>query len=291
MEKCNICPRKCNVDRSDNKGFCGSTDKIKVARAALHMWEENCISGNEGSGTVFFSGCNLRCVFCQNYNISFLNNGWEVSVNELADIFLDLQGQGANNINLVTPTHFVTQIIKALDIAKNNGLNIPIVYNCGGYESVETIEKLKGYVDVFLPDFKYCSSELSGKYSKAADYFEVASKALKKMYEITGPPVFNEKGMLQKGIIVRHLMLPGCIKDSKKVLKYLHDTYDNNIYISIMSQYTPLPHVAKYEELNRKLYPAEYKRLVEYAMEIGIENGFIQEEDVADESFIPEFYE
>ena len=290
MVKCNICPRKCDVDRSRNIGFCGCTENVKIARAALHMWEEACISGNEGSGTVFFSGCNLRCVFCQNHNISFLNKGKEVSIDELAHIFLMLQSQGANNINLVTPTHYTMQIIKALDIAKSNGLSIPIVYNCGGYENVETVEILKDYVDVFLTDFKYYSSELSYKYSKARNYFEVATMALKKMFEVVGEPVFNENGIMAKGIIVRHLMLPGHIKDSKMVLKYLYETYGDDIYISIMSQYTPLPHVAQYKELNRKIYPAEYKRLVEYAMEIGIKNGFIQEEDVADESFIPEFF-
>ena len=289
MDKCYLCPRNCGADREDTPGFCASFNKIKIARAALHMWEEGCISGKNGSGTVFFSGCNLRCVFCQNHEISYENNGKEVSVSELADIFLRLQSVNAHNINLVTPTHFTKEIIKALDIAKSKGLKIPVVYNCGGYEKEETIGSLKGYVDIFLPDFKYVSPVLSKKYSNAEDYFKVAAGALDKMYEIMGKPEFDDNGMMKKGIIVRHLLLPGCIKDSKKVLKYLYDTYKDNIFISIMSQYTPLPHVSKYPELNRKIYPAEYKRLVEYAMDLGITNGYIQEGDVAEESFIPSF--
>lgn len=289
MEKCNICPRKCNIDRTIYKGYCGMDDTLVVARAALHMWEEECISGKEGSGAVFFAGCNLRCVFCQNRNISKNGAGKTITVDRLADIFCELQKKGANNINLVTPTHYTKQIMAALDIAKDKGLNIPVVYNCGGYESIDTIKELKGYVDIFLPDFKYVDKNISKKYSNCEDYFDVAKKGLAAMYEIVGNPQFDERGMMKKGVIVRHLMLPGHVKDSKSVLKYLHETYGNNIYISIMSQYTPLVDKDKYKEIARKLYPAEYKRLVDYAIDIGIVNGFIQEGDVADESFIPEF--
>lgn len=289
MGKCNICPRKCNIDRTIYKGYCGMDDTLVVARAALHMWEEECISGKEGSGAVFFAGCNLRCVFCQNRNISKNGAGKTITVDRLADIFCELQKKGANNINLVTPTHYTKQIMAALDIAKDKGLNIPVVYNCGGYESVDTIKELKGYVDIFLPDFKYVDKNISKRYSNCEDYFDVAKKGLAAMYEIVGNPQFDERGMMKKGVIVRHLMLPGHVKDSKSVLKYLHETYGNNIYISIMSQYTPLVDKDKYKEIARKLYPAEYKRLVDYAIDIGIVNGFIQEGDVADESFIPEF--
>lgn len=289
MEKCNICPRKCNIDRTIYKGYCGMDDTLVVARAALHMWEEECISGKEGSGAVFFAGCNLRCVFCQNRNISKNGAGKTITVDRLADIFCELQKKGANNINLVTPTHYTKQIMAALDIAKDKGLNIPVVYNCGGYESIDTIKELKGYVDIFLPDFKYVDKNISKKYSNCEDYFDVAKKGLAAMYEIVGNPQFDERGMMKKGVIVRHLMLPGHVKDSKSVLKYLHETYGNNIYISIMSQYTPLVDKDKYKEIARKLYPAEYKRLVDYAIDIGIVNGFVQEGNVADESFIPEF--
>ncbi len=289
MEKCTICPRKCNIDREERSGFCGVSWDIKVARCAPHMWEEDCISGTNGSGAVFFSGCNLRCVYCQNYNVSTNALGWTVTAEELADEFIRLQNLGVHNINLVTPTHYTIQIIMSLDIARQRGLNIPVVYNCGGYESVETIKMLKGYVDIFLTDFKYSDNEMALRYSAVKDYFNVAKDALDAMFEITGPPVFDESGLIKRGIIVRHLMLPGYIKDSKKVLKYLHDRFGEDIYISIMSQYTPLPHVKDYPEINRRLYPAEYKRLVEYAIDIGIVNGFVQDMETADESFIPEF--
>lgn len=289
MEKCTICPRKCNIDREERSGFCGVSWDIKVARCAPHMWEEDCISGTNGSGAVFFSGCNLRCVYCQNYNVSTNALGWTVTAEELADEFIRLQNLGVHNINLVTPTHYTIQIIMSLDIARQRGLNIPVVYNCGGYESVETIKMLKGYVDIFLTDFKYSDNEMALRYSAVKDYFNVAKDALDAMFEITGPPVFDESGLIKRGIIVRHLMLPGYIKDSKKVLKYLHDRFGEYIYISIMSQYTPLPHVKDYPEINRRLYPAEYKRLVEYAIDIGIVNGFVQDMETADESFIPEF--
>lgn len=293
LKECNLCPRKCKVDRTlGQRGFCGCTDEIYVARAALHMWEEPCISGEEGSGAIFFSGCSLRCVFCQNFNISNCSVGKKISVERLADICLELQEKGANNINLVTPTHYVTQIIEALTLAKKNGLRIPIVYNTGGYENEETIEALNGLVDVYLPDLKYYDDELAKKYSNAPHYFETAIKAIAKMFEQTGPCRFDENGKIIRGVIVRHLILPGNIKDSKKVVDYLHETYGDNIYLSIMSQYTPMKEFVKsgkYPELSKKLPPKAYDKFIDYCIEKGIENAFIQEGDPADESFIPDF--
>lgn len=297
-EKCNLCPRQCNVDRvNKQKGFCRMTDDIYIARAALHMWEEPCISGEKGSGAVFFSGCQLRCVFCQNNAISTGKAGKKVSVNELAEKFLMLQEQKANNINLVTPTHFVPQIIDALSVAKSNGLVIPIVYNTSAYENVNTLKMLKGYVDIYLPDLKYMDSKASSKYSNARDYFEVASQAIEEMVAQTGKPqffgkdetTFCEEGIMKKGVIVRHLLLPGLKQDSKNVIKYLYETYKNDIYISIMNQYTPLECVKDYPELNRKITQKEYDEVVDYAISLGVENGFIQEGETASESFIPEF--
>lgn len=291
--KCDLCPRKCLTDRAKGeKGICGQTDKLKVARAALHFWEEPCISGEAGSGAVFFSGCPLHCVFCQNENIANGTVGKEISVERLAEIFLELQEKGANNINLVTPGHFVPQITKALDLAKQEGLKLPIVYNTSSYETVETIKRLEGYVDIYLPDFKYMSSALSRKYSHAPDYAKVAKEAIAEMVRQTKEAQFvdgDEDNLILKGTIVRHLMLPGCMEDSKRILKYLHETYGNTIYISIMNQFTPLSNLEKYPELNRKINAEEYDALVDYAIDIGIENGFIQEGDTAEESFIPAF--
>lgn len=291
--KCFLCPRACGVDREiGQKGVCGQTDWLKVARAALHYWEEPCISGKEGSGAVFFSGCALHCVFCQNQNIANGTAGKEISVGRLSEIFLELQGKGANNINLVTPGHFVRQITEALDLARQNGLHLPIVYNTGSYENVETIRMLDGYVDIYLPDYKYRSSRLSEKYSHALDYPEVAARAIAEMVRQTGAAEFaGEPGesLMRRGTIVRHLMLPGHLRDSKDVLKYLHETYGDTIYISIMNQFTPLPHLKAYPELNRRVTEAEYEALLAYADTLGIENGFIQDGETAEESFIPEF--
>lgn len=291
--KCDLCPRKCLVDRKKGeKGICGQTENLKVARAALHFWEEPCISGDAGSGAVFFSGCPLHCVFCQNENIANGTVGKEISVERLAEIFLELQEKGANNINLVTPGHFVPQITKALDLAKQEGLKLPIVYNTSSYETVETIKRLEGYVDIYLPDFKYMSPGLSKKYSHAPDYAEVAKAAIAEMVRQTGKAVFvngDEDNLILRGTIVRHLTLPGCMEDSMQILKYLHETYGDTIYISIMNQFTPLSNLEKYPELNRKITDEEYETLVDYAIEIGIENGFIQEGDTAEESFIPAF--
>ena len=291
--KCDLCPRKCLVDRKKGeKGICGQTENLKVARAALHFWEEPCISGDAGSGAVFFSGCPLHCVFCQNENIANGTVGKEISLERLVDIFLELQEKRANNINLVTPGHFVPQIVKALDQARKEGLTLPVVYNTSSYETVDTIKMLEGYVDIYLPDFKYMSPVLSKKYSHAPDYAEVAKAAIAEMVRQTGKAVFvngEEDNLILSGTIVRHLTLPGCMADSMQILKYLHETYGDMIYISIMNQFTPLSNLEKYPELNRRITDEEYETLVDYAIDIGIENGFIQEGDTAEESFIPAF--
>lgn len=291
--KCDLCPRKCLVDRKKGeKGICGQTENLKVARAALHFWEEPCISGDAGSGAVFFSGCPLHCVFCQNENIANGTVGKEISLERLVDIFLELQEKRANNINLVTPGHFVPQIVKALDQARKEGLTLPVVYNTSSYETVDTIKMLEGYVDIYLPDFKYMSPVLSKKYSHAPDYAEVAKAAIAEMVRQTGKAVFvngDEDNLILSGTIVRHLILPGCMADSMQIVKYLHDTYGDMIYISIMNQFTPLSNLEKYPELNRRITDEEYETLVDYAIDIGIENGFIQEGDTAEESFIPAF--
>lgn len=287
--KCSLCPRMCNIDREVTTGYCGVKNTLRVARAALHFWEEPCISGEEGSGAVFFTGCNLRCVFCQNYQIARAEQGKEITVERLSEIFLELQEKKANNINLVTATHYVPQVVEALKMAKSQGLHIPVVYNCGGYETVETLNLLEGLVDIYLPDFKYVDSERAKRYSHAENYPEAAKTALAEMVRQQPRAEFDERGMMKKGVIVRHLMLPGGIKDSKAVVKYLYETYGNQIFVSLMNQYTPLPHVADYPEINRKLKKFEYDRLVDYAIALGVENGFIQEGETAEESFIPAF--
>ena len=293
MSACALCPRECLADRSaGKKGFCGMDERIYLARAALHMWEEPCISGTKGSGAVFFSGCGLRCCFCQNHDIAIGSRGRAVSVERLGEIFLELKEKGAANINLVTGAHYVPQIIEALDMARRNGLDIPVVYNSSGYEKTETLKLLEGYVDIYLPDLKYFSPELSTAYSHAPDYFETACAAISEMYRQVGDSVIDEDtGLMQHGMIVRHLLLPGQTKDSKKILRYLHETYGDHIYISIMNQYTPLPQVADIEVLNRTVTPEEYDRVLRFAERIGIERGFRQEGTAASESFIPEFDE
>ena len=262
---------------------------MKIARAALHMWEEPCISGKEGSGAVFFSGCALRCRFCQNRAISGGQQGKTVTVKRLADIFLELQEQNANNINLVTAGQFVPQVAAAIILARDQGLKIPVVYNSSGYESLDALKMLEGLVDIYLPDFKYMDPNLALKYSHAKDYPEVAKEALKEMVRQVGEPEFDDRGMMQKGIIVRHLLLPGHVRDSKNVLKYLIDTYENRIYISLMNQYTPMPAMKGDPLLSRKVTEREYERLIDYGISLGLENGFIQEGETAKESFIPEF--
>lgn len=287
--KCSLCPRMCMADREITTGYCGVKNTLRVARAALHFWEEPCISGEEGSGAVFFTGCNLRCVFCQNFQIARAEQGKEITVERLSEIFLELQAQKANNINLVTATHYVPQVVEALKKAKEQGLHIPVVYNCGGYETVDTLKRLEGLVDIYLPDFKYVDTERAKRYSHAKNYPEVAKAALAEMVRQQPEAEFDERDIMKKGVIVRHLMLPGGIKDSKAVVKYLYETYGDQIYISLMNQYTPLPHVAEYPEINRKVKKFEYDRLVDYAISLGVENGFIQEGETAEESFIPAF--
>lgn len=290
LESCNMCPRNCGVNRlKDKVGYCGAGKNIRVARAALHYWEEPCISGSIGSGTVFFSFCTLKCAFCQNYNISQCSFGKEITIDRLSEIFLELQGKGALNINLVTPTHYVPQIIEALKIAKEKGLKLPIIYNSSGYEKVETIKLLKGYIDVYLPDIKYFDTKYSMKYSKAKDYFLYAKEAIDEMVNQVGEVKFDKNGIIKKGVIIRHLMLPGLLFDSKKIIDYIHSTYGNKVYISIMNQYTPLEHVKVYPELNKSLNQKHYEALIDYAVSIEVENGFIQEEGTDKESFIPLF--
>ena len=286
---CKLCPRGCGADRSKSKGFCGESDALRVARASLHMWEEPPISGKNGSGTVFFSGCNLGCIFCQNHEIAHDHKGKEISPEDLAEIFLALQEKGAANINLVTAVHFIPHVTSALDIAKANGLSIPIVYNSSGYESEETLRKLRGYIDVYLPDYKYRSPVLAERFSKAKNYPDIAERALREMVSQTGPCVFDENGMIKKGVIVRHLVLPGHTDDSMAVLEYLRQTYGDRIYISIMNQYTPVRKYEAYPELSRKLTTYEYGKVVKFAEKIGIRNGFLQSGETAKESFIPSF--
>lgn len=291
MQDCTLCPRRCHADRRAGRtGFCGQTAVLKAARAALHFWEEPCISGSSGSGAVFFSGCSLQCVFCQNYDISVNNSGAALSVRRLAEIFLELQKKGAANINLVTACHFLPQVCLALCMAKEQGLRIPIVYNSSGYEETASLKLLEGLVDIYLPDLKYRSPLLSSRYSGAENYFEKASVAIREMFRQTGAPVIDPgTGLMKKGVIVRHLLLPGCAGDSKKILRYLHDTYGNDICISIMNQYTPLKHTAQFPDLNRQITDEEYRRVLSFAEKIGIENGYIQEGGTAAESFIPRF--
>lgn len=294
LSNCKLCPRECGVNRlSSVHGFCKQGASLFLARAALHFWEEPCISGETGSGTVFFSGCNMQCVFCQNHEIAVSNHGKEVTGERLTEIFLELQEKGANNINLVTPTHFLPQIIISLTAAKNAGLHIPVVYNTSGYEKVESLRLLDGLVDIYLPDFKYVSSELSARMSNAPDYFEVAGKALAEMYHQVGEPIFDEAtGLMKKGMIVRHLLLPEQSKDTKKVLRYLHNTFGNSIYISIMNQYTPMPHIAGMEQfmdINRTVTPEEYAKILRFAEALPIDQGFYQEGETQSQSFIPDF--
>ena len=289
LTKCELCPRMCGVNRAiGQKGYCKTSCDLLVARCDLHMWEEPCISGEEGSGTVFFSGCSVGCVYCQNRKISGGERGKVMTTEELANEFLKLQERGANNINLVTPTHYVLHIIEALKIAKSKGLNIPIVYNTSGYERVETLKLLKDYVDIYLTDFKYIDKEIAKKYSNAEDYYEYAEKALDEMVKQQPRPILDENGIIKKGVIVRHLVLPGCIVDSKDILYYLYETYNDRIILSIMNQFTPLD-LDRYPEINRKVNEEEYNEIIDWALELGIEQAYIQEGDTASESFIPEF--
>lgn len=289
-ENCLLCPRKCGINRSTGQtGVCGVSSEIKVARAALHYWEEPCISGKRGSGAVFFSGCSLHCVFCQNREISDGKEGKVISKERLSDIFMELAGKGANNINLVTPGQYIPDIVWAVNNAKSRGMKLPIIYNTSGYENVTELKLLEGIVDVYLPDFKYMDSTLSAMYSRAKDYPSVAKQALSEMVRQQPDVVIDDAtGLIQKGVIVRQLLLPGHVNDAKAVLKYLYDTYHDHVYISMMSQFTPIA-LKDYPEINRTVTRREYERLIDYALEIGITNAFIQEGDVAKDSFIPAF--
>ncbi len=301
---CILCPRNCNADRNSGKmGYCKMDNRIFAARAALHMWEEPVISGKNGSGAIFFSGCPLGCVYCQNHSIAIGKSGKEISIERLVEIFFELKEKGANNINLVTPTHYIPQIREALIRAKKENLNLPIIYNTGSYEKAEVLKLLEGLVDVYLPDLKYMSAQLSQRYSNTSVYFFTAAAAIKEMFRQVGMPVFYREGeylqnieyqeeetvLIKKGVIIRHLVLPEATEDSKNIVKYIYDTYGNNVFISILNQYTPVNQLDKYPELMRKVTEKEYEEVVDYAVEIGVERGFIQEGDTAKESFIPQF--
>ena len=294
MAGCELCPRRCLTDRSVSVGYCGQRDTVRVARAAAHMWEEPCISGKNGSGTVFFCGCTLKCVYCQNAEISRhgdTEKGIAVSIDELAEIFLRLQKAGMHNINLVTPTMFSRQIEKAVSIAKNSGLTLPIVYNTSGYELCDALAVMADQIDIYMPDFKYLSSELAEKYSGAPDYPAHAKASLDMMVKKIGEAKFSDDGMMKHSVIVRHLLLPGQLKESIRIIDYLFSEYGNSIYYSLMSQYTPLPSldVERFPELNRRVTTYEYNKLIDHAASIGIVNGFIQDGAAAHESFIPSF--
>ena len=290
LKSCNICPHKCGVNRLNGiKGRCKCDNKIKIALASVHNYEEPCISGKNGSGTVFFSNCNLNCIYCQNYEISQLGKGKEITIEHLAQIFIEQQEKNVNNINLVTPTMYVPQIIEEIKIKKKKGLNIPIIYNSNGYENVETIKKLNGYIDIYLPDLKYYSNEIAKKYSKIDNYFETAISAIKEMQKQVGNPIFNEEGIIQKGVIIRHLILPHHLLNTKNILKYVKENFDENTYISIMAQYFPTYKAKEDKLINRKLTKKEYKEIENYLYLLNLKNGYIQELGEHEEEYVPNF--
>ena len=290
LEKCSICPHKCNINRNKGKvGRCKATDKVKIALYSVHDFEEPCISGEKGSGTVFFSNCNLNCIFCQNYEISQLGKGKEITVEELAEIFLIQQEKEVENINLVTPTSYAPQIIEAIKIAKEKGLKIPIVYNTNAYESVETLKMLEGYIDVYLPDLKYTENNLAKKYSNVENYFEVATKAIEEMIKQVGTPNLDGNGIMKKGVMIRHLVLPNHIENSKKVIKWITENLSKEIYISIMAQYFPTFEAKEHENLNRKLTKEEWEEIQKYIEELKIENGYVQELGEHEEEYVPKW--
>ena len=292
LEKCEICPHKCKINRANgNMGRCKAKDTIKVALASIHNFEEPCISGKKGSGTIFFSNCNMNCIYCQNYEISQQGKGKEISIEELAKIFIKQQEKDVENINLLTPTSYVPQIIEAIKIAKNNGLKIPIVYNTNGYENIETIKMLKGYIDIYLPDLKYSQNSLAKKYSKVDNYFEIATTAIKEMYNQVGSPIFNEEGVMQKGVIIRHLVLPNNIQNSKEVLKWINDNMPKDIFVSVMAQYFPTYKAMESKELNRKLNEKEYNEIEQYLYSLDTENGYIQDLGEDEEVYVPKWEE
>lgn len=290
LEKCQICPRDCKVNRLlGNKGYCKCDDRIKIALVSTHNYEEPCISGKNGSGTIFFSNCNLNCVFCQNHEISQEGKGVEVSTERLAEIFIEQQDRGVNNINLVTPTMYVYQIIEAIKKARNKGLNIPIIYNSNGYENVETIKLLKGYIDVYLPDLKYYNDILAVKYSKAPKYFEIATEAIKEMINQVGNPVFNDDGIIQKGVIIRHLILPNHIQNSKNILKWIKENLNEDVYVSVMAQYFPTYKAKQIEGMDRKINKKEYNEIEKYLYTLDIKNGYMQDLGKHEEEYVPDF--
>ncbi len=289
-EKCILCPHKCGVDRKTNIGRCKAGDKMQIGGVSLHKFEEPCISGKHGSGTVFFSKCNLNCVFCQNYEISNLGNGREIEVKELAEIFLKQQENGAENINLVSPTIYADKIAKAIKLAKKNGLRLPIIYNTNGYENVETLKKLEGKIDVYLPDLKYYDDKIALRYSKINNYFEIATKAIQEMYRQVGAPIFDENGMITKGVIIRHLVLPNNLSDTKNVLNWIKENIDEKVYVSVMTQYFPTYKSNEYEEINRKITKEEYQEIEDYIYEIDIQNGYMQDYAEEDEKqYVPKW--
>ena len=287
LEKCTICPHNCGINRTQYVGRCKSTDKVKIALYSTHNFEEPCISGEEGSGTIFFSNCNMNCIYCQNYEISQQEKGREITVEELANIMIKQQENGVENINLVTPTSYALHIIEAIKIAKNKGLYRPIVYNTNGYENVETLRLLEGYVDIYLPDLKYYFNELGQKYSNVSNYFEVVTKAIQEMYRQVGPPKLDANGMMQKGLMIRHLVLPNNIENSKKVLSWIKENIDNNVFVSIMAQYFPTYKAKNVDELSRKLTKQEYEEIENYLYDLDLENGYIQELGEHEEEYVP----
>lgn len=290
LKKCNLCPHKCNIDRSNGKiGRCKATDKVKIALYSIHKFEEPCISGENGSGTIFFSNCNLNCIYCQNYEISQLGKGKDITIEELANIFLKQQEKQVENINLVTPTSYMLQIIEAIKIAKRKGLHIPIIYNTNAYEKVEALKLLEGYIDVYLPDLKYAENRLGLEYSKINDYFEVATKAIQEMIRQVGMPKLNETGTMKKGVMIRHLVLPNHLENSKKVLKWIKNHLPSEIYVSVMAQYFPTYEAKKVENLNRKLTQAEWQEIQDYIEELEIENGYVQELGEHEEEYVPKW--
>ena len=290
-KKCTICPHKCGIDRTKLIGRCKATDKIKIALYSVHKFEEPCISGKSGSGTIFFSNCNMNCIYCQNYEISQLGKGREISIEELANIMLQQQERGVENINLVTPTSYTLQIIEAIKLAKKQGLKIPIVYNTNGYENVETLKMLEGLIDIYLPDLKYYYKELGKKYSNVNNYFEIATKAIKEMYRQVGQPILNENDVMEKGLMIRHLILPNNIENSKKILKWIKENIDNNVYVSIMAQYFPTYKAKETSNLNRKLTQKEYEEIENYLYSLKLENGYIQELGEHEEEYVPKWEE
>ena len=290
LDNCQICPHKCKVNRNEGiLGRCKAGKNVKIALASIHNYEEPCISGKNGSGTVFFSNCNLNCIYCQNYEISQQGKGKEISIEHLAEIFIKQQNKNVNNINLVTPTMYVPQIIEAIKIARANGLNIPIVYNSNGYESINTLKMLEGYIDIYLPDLKYYSNEISKKYSKVDNYFEIATMAIKEMQRQVGNPIFDKNGIIKKGVIIRHLVLPNHILNTKKILKYIKENFNDETYVSVMMQYFPSYNAKNDCYINRKITKKEYKEVEKFLYTLNIKNGYMQELGKHEEEYVPNF--